>query len=61
MKTWNITSRSTGLDFGDYEGETAKDAADSMALDCGYQSVDAAEEVIGHDWYEDLRIVEVVR
>lgn len=61
MTTWNITSRSTGMDFGNYDGETAHDAADAMALDCGYTSVADAEDVIGHDWYEDLRIVEVIR
>ena len=60
MKTWNITSRSTGLDFGNYDGETAKDAADALCIDCGYATAADAEDVIGHDWYEDLRIVEAV-
>lgn len=45
MATFNITSRVSGIDLGNYAGGTKEEALDAMARDAGYKDyVDCCEQ-----------------
>jgi hypothetical protein len=48
--TFEIVNRTTGHNFGTYEGDTAEQALDAYAMDAGYASfADACEVASGDD------------
>lgn len=60
MPRFEISSRSTGLVFGTYEGETATAALETYARDAGYRSFADLAEALGQSEDEatyDLRVV----
>lgn len=62
MSCYRISSRSTGVVFGEYEGELIADAIEAYAHDAGYSSFAALCEALGtteDDATNHLRVVEV--
>jgi hypothetical protein len=61
MTTFTITSRISGITFGEYTGETIEQAIESMHRDMGYRSTAAAAEalsVTADDLRAELRVEE---
>lgn len=51
-KLFKITNQVSGLTLGDYEGETAQDALDTMSRDAGYADYRQSLIVCGCDTEE---------
>ena len=63
MTSYTISSRSTGLEFGTYQGETTWDAVEAYARDAGYPNFAALCDALGQtedEATDDLRVVEAV-
>lgn len=63
MTSYNISSRSTGLEFGTYQGETVAEALEAWAKDAQYASYADLCEALGKSEDEatdDLRVTEAV-
>jgi hypothetical protein len=62
VQTYRISSRSTGLVFGDYPGALVSDALDAYARDAGYRDFEGLCDALGMTEdaaTDDLRVVEV--
>lgn len=63
MTSYNITSRSTGHDFGTFQAETTWGAVEAYARDAGYQSFAALCGALGlteDEATDDIRVTEAV-
>lgn len=58
MATYNICNKCSGVDLGDYEGETRAQALDAMARDAGYEDYEDFCEQFG-DHSADLVVTEI--
>jgi len=64
MNRYHISSRITGVVFGEYEGEVVADAIEAYARDAGYRSICELCATLGQDeetGLAELHVVEVVR